>query len=129
MDRQTTTTTTRSISLPCLLLHVEGLAVLIATIVLYAWTGGDWLAFALLLLVPDVSMLGYVAGPGVGSVVYNAVHTYVGPVALGLLALAGGWMTGVALALIWLAHIGMDRTVGYGLKYATGFKDTHISRL
>lgn len=116
-------------SQPRLLLHLEGLALLLAAVLLYSQVSGDWLAFVLLLFVSDIAMIGYLAGPQLGSTLYNAAHTYTVPVALGLLALAAGWATGVALALIWLAHIGLDRSLGYGLKYVTGFKDTHINRV
>jgi hypothetical protein len=85
--------------------------------------------FALLLLAPDLSMLGYVAGPRVGAVVYNVFHAYPLPAVLGIFGLLGGSPLVLAVALIWLAHIGMDRLLGYGLKYPTEFKDTHLGRL
>jgi hypothetical protein len=108
------------------LLHLEGAAVLALSLLAYYGTHGSWVLFAVLFLAPDLSMAGYLAGARVGSITYNAVHTYVGP-----LALAGfGWGTGhgavLGLALIWTAHIGMDRMQGYGLKYPTRFKDTHL---
>ena len=111
------------------LLRLEGAAVLTAAIALYAHLGGSGLAFALLLFAPDVSMIGYLRGPALGAVVYNAAHVYAGPLALGVIGLLLGWLPGVQLALIWAAHIGLDRTLGYGLKYATGFKDTHLGQL
>jgi hypothetical protein len=114
---------------PRLLLHVEGAAVLFATCVFYHQSNGNWLWFGLLFLAPDVSMLGYLAGKKLGATAYNLVHTYTAPILLlGILWLAGhgayAW-----LALIWLAHIGFDRLLGYGLKYETAFKDTHFQRL
>lgn len=124
-----TTKDITSVSQPRLLTHLEGLAVFVAAIALYSQYSGDWLAFIALLLVPDVSMIGYLANPRLGATIYNIAHTYTLPLALGLAALLGGWSLGVGLALIWLAHIGMDRAVGYGLKYASGFKDTHLSRI
>jgi hypothetical protein len=111
------------------LLHAEGAVLLCFAVALYARTGAGWLLFALLLLAPDLSMLGYLAGTRVGAVVYNAVHAGVAPAVL----LAAGALADrqllLALALIWFAHIGMDRLAGYGLKYPTDFKDTHLGRV
>jgi hypothetical protein len=78
-------------------------------------------------LVPDVSFAAYAAGPAVGAVAYNVAHSYAVPVAVGAILHAAG--LSVAVPLIWVAHIGFDRTFGYGLKYATGFGDTHLGRL
>lgn len=116
-------------ALPRALLHLEGLAVLVGALALYFDAGYGWLALVVLFLAPDLSMLGYLAGPRVGSVTYDVVHTYVGPVALGVVGVLGDYDTAVQLALIWLAHIGLDRLLGYGLKYPTGFKDTHLQRV
>lgn len=115
--------------LPRLLLHAEGLAVLAGALALYFDAGYGWLLLVLLALAPDLSMLGYVAGPSVGSVAYDLVHTYVGPVALAVIGVLAGSDLAVQLALIWLAHLGADRLLGYGLKYPTGFKDTHLQRV
>ncbi len=57
------------------------------------------------------------------------MHTYALPLALAALGVLAGWDTAVQLALVWGAHIGMDRMLGYGLKYRTGFKDTHLQRV
>jgi hypothetical protein len=110
-----------------LLLRLEGAAVFAAAVWAYAALGASWWLFALLLLVPDVSMLGYLAGPRVGAWSYNAAHTYLFPAALAAVSLLSGWTFGLALALIGVAHIGMDRTLGYGLKQPSGFHDTHLS--
>ena len=85
--------------------------------------------FALLLFTPDLSMLGYAAGPRVGGAVYNVFHTYPLPAALAACGLVGGSTWAVAAALVWLGHIGMDRALGYGLKYPTAFKDTRLGRI
>jgi hypothetical protein len=114
--------------LPALLLRAEGLAALAAALALYFDAGYAWWVLVVLALAPDVSMLGYLAGPAVGALTYDAAHTYALPVALATAGVLAGSDTGVQLALIWLAHIGADRTLGYGLKYATGFKETHIQR-
>ena len=115
--------------LPRRLLHLEGLAVAIGSLVLYFDAGYGWLLLVVLLLAPDLSMLGYLGGPRLGSLTYDVVHTYVGPVALGVIGVVGGYETAVQVALIWSAHIGVDRLLGYGLKYPTAFKDTHLQRV
>ncbi|MGH3079411.1 MAG: DUF4260 domain-containing protein [Gaiellaceae bacterium] len=115
--------------LPRRLLHLEGLTVLIGALVLYFDAGYGWLLLVVLALAPDLSMLGYLAGPRVGALAYDLAHTYAGPVALGVAGVVSGADLATQLALIWLAHIGADRLLGYGLKYPTGFKDTHLQRV
>jgi hypothetical protein len=115
--------------LPRSLLHVEGLAVLIGALGLYFDEGYGWLLLVVLFLAPDLSMLGYAAGPRIGALAYDVVHTYVGPIALGVTGVLGGSDRAIQIALIWTAHIGLDRLLGYGLKYPTGFKDTHMQRV
>ncbi|MFZ1397586.1 MAG: DUF4260 family protein [Candidatus Promineifilaceae bacterium] len=115
--------------MPHFLLRLEGTAVLITALVLYAQNEFSWWQFALLLLAPDLAALGYLHSKTVGSFCYNIAHTYVLPLALGLLATLLNFELGWQMALIWLAHIGMDRLVGYGLKYPDGFKITHFSKV
>lgn len=114
---------------PSAMLRIEGATLLAASAMLYWANGESWWLFALLLLAPDASMLGYLAGPRIGATAYNAVHSYPLPAALGLLGMLWGSPLIVAVALVWLAHIGMDRLVGYGLKYPSDFKDTHLGRV
>jgi hypothetical protein len=111
------------------MLRVEGATLLAGSVLLYWTSGGSWWLFALLLLAPDLSMLGYLAGRRVGAVAYNAFHSYPLPAALGLVGLFVGAPLAVSVALVWFAHIGMDRLMGYGLKYPTDFKDTHLQRV
>ena len=115
--------------LPRRLLRLEGLAVLVAALALYFDSGYGWLALLVLFLAPDVSMLAYLGGPGIGALGYDVVHTYALPVALGVAGVLAGAGTATQLALIWLAHLGLDRFVGYGLKYPTAFEDTHLQRV
>jgi hypothetical protein len=112
-----------------ILLRLEGLALLASMVLVYALWGGSWWVFALLLLLPDISLAAYLAGPGTGAIVYNAAHSTLIPAALAALGLALGAPLMVSLAIIWLAHIGMDRAVGYGLKYEAGFAFTHLGRI
>jgi uncharacterized protein DUF4260 len=115
--------------LPRVLLHVEGVAVAAAAIALYFHAGFPWWLLVALALAPDLSAVGYLAGPTIGAAAYDAAHTYALPVALGAIGLIFAAETAVQLSLIWLTHIGVDRAVGYGLKYPTGFKDTHLQRV
>jgi hypothetical protein len=111
------------------LLQLEGFTLLIGMVGLYAVRGVSWWVFGVLLLVPDVSFAAYLAGPKAGALVYNAAHSYLAPAAL----LAAGFALGepwtLSIAVIWLAHIGMDRAMGYGLKYRAGFGWTHLGRI
>ena len=111
------------------LLRLEGLAVAAVSAVLYAQTGASWWLFAALWLVPDLSMLGYLVGSCWGARFYNTVHTYVLPGALALSALLLHAHALLPIALIWFNHIGVDRLLGYGLKYSDGFGWTHLGRL
>ncbi len=109
-----------------LLLRAEGAAMLAAASVAYAQTGAHWGWFAGLFLAPDLMMLGYLHNTRTGAAVYNLGHTCLLPAALLAASLLFGWSATVAVALIWVAHIGFDRMLGYGLKYATGFKHSHL---
>ena len=114
---------------PVTLLRLEGAATLLVAAYLYSIASGDWILVALLLFVPDIGMLGYLRGSLVGAATYNLFHVEVLPLALAALAIFQQWPLGLAIALIWLAHIGMDRALGYGLKLTSGFRDTHLGRI
>jgi hypothetical protein len=112
-----------------ILVRFEWGALFVAAIAGYGLADGSWLLFALLILAPDLSMLAYLAGPRVGAIAYNAVHVLVWPLCLLLAGFYAGQALAIQLALIWLAHIGMDRALGYGLKLSSGFRDTHFGRI
>jgi len=114
---------------PVGLLRLEGVATLALAAYLYSIASADWILFGLLLFVPDVGMLGYLRGSVVGAATYNLFHTEIGPLALGAAAVYMQWPLGLVVALVWLAHIGMDRALGYGLKLRTAFGDTHLGRV
>ncbi len=116
-------------SLPALLLRLEGAVLLVAAVLLYREPDASWLLFALLLFAPDLSMLGYLTGPRIGAIVYNIAHTTVLPSGLGVAGILGGSDLAVSLGLVSLAHIGLDRAIGYGLKYPDAFKATHLARV
>jgi hypothetical protein len=111
------------------ILRVEGLTLLAAAMIMYGKSGFGWGTFALFFLAPDLSFLGYLAGSRIGAIAYNAAHSTIGALA--------AFSAGLLLAspelevagLIWCAHIGFDRTLGYGLKYAAGFGFTHLGRI
>jgi hypothetical protein len=114
---------------PRWLLHLEGACIVALAIVLYRAGHFHWWRFALLLLSPDLSMLGYLANLRIGAAAYNLVHTSAGPILLLGVAIVAPLPALEPYALIWLAHIGMDRMLGYGLKYPTRFRDTHLQHV
>jgi hypothetical protein len=118
-----------NISSPKVLLRIEGFVVLAAACVAYHEIKESWLMFAALFLAPDLSMLGYLFGPRAGSVIYNIAHTYFAPFLLWTLVYLMHWPSLFPVCVIWVAHIGSDRLLGFGLKYPTAFKDTHLSKI
>ncbi len=116
-------------SLPRTLLRVEGAALFGAALAVYVCQDYTWWVAAVLFLAPDLSFVAYAAGPRIGSYVYNAAHTTVGPLALGAFGVVASERVAIEIALVWLGHIGADRALGYGLKYPSDFKDTHLQRV
>ena len=115
--------------LPAILLRAEGLVLFAAAVALYVREDYSILLLVVLFLAPDLSFLGLAGGRRVGAITYDAAHTYVGPILLASAALIGEWTTGVELGLIWLAHIGIDRALGYGLRYPDAFNENHLQRV
>jgi Domain of unknown function (DUF4260) len=112
-----------------MLVRAEGAAIAALALYLYAEYGRSWILFLALILVPDLSIPIYFANPRVGAAAYNLVHTYVWPALLIGLGMANDSDLLLSIALIWFAHIGVDRLLGFGLKYPVDFKQTHIQRL
>ncbi|MGH3025321.1 MAG: DUF4260 domain-containing protein [Gaiellaceae bacterium] len=114
---------------PRLLVRLEGAVAAAAALTVYFNQDHPWWLFLLLVLAPDLTFIGYLAGTTVGAAFYNTAHAYIAP----LITLTAGDLAGssgaVAVALVWLVHIGFDRALGYGLKYPTAFKDTHLQRV
>jgi len=110
-------------------LRLEGAAAFVAGLALYGWLGGPWLLAIPLLLLPDLSAVGYLRDPRLGALTYNVVHNW----ALGLGVIGLGLASGIApvaiAGAILIAHVGMDRAAGYGLKLPTAFADTHLGRI
>jgi Domain of unknown function (DUF4260) len=109
-------------------LRSEGLVAFLASVLLYRAMSASWVVFAALFLAPDLSMLGYLGGSRVGAAVYNAAHNYALPLLLLMAAIFTPHHRAAPYALIWMAHIGFDRMLGYGLKYPSAFADTHLGR-
>ena len=112
-----------------MLLRWEGVTLFVGPTVFYLFSGAPWSLYALLFFAPDLSFLAYLAGPRVGAFVYNALHATIGPLTLVLVGLVLAEPMFGSISLIWLAHIGLDRALGLGLKYAAGFRLTHLGRI
>ena len=107
-------------------LQLEGLTVMAVAVTAFASLHASWWLFAALFLAPDIAFLGYLANPRVGAIAYNTLHSYIGPLILGVAAYFGQAPSLIPYILIWVAHLGFDRALGYGLKYASAFGDTHL---
>ncbi|WP_144018518.1 DUF4260 domain-containing protein [Demequina sp. NBRC 110051] len=107
--------------------RVESVAIAVGVVVVtvgafgYAW----WWLLALF-LVFDLSALGYLAGPRVGAALYNAGHSYIGPVVAAAVFALKGADAVMITALAWAFHIAADRALGYGLKETDDFQHTHL---
>jgi hypothetical protein len=114
---------------PITLQRLEGGVWLVLSLLIYWKLAGPWLWYILLILAPDLFMLGYVGGPRLGAAVYNLGHTWLLPGILAAVGIIGGTSFAVDVALIWFGHIGVDRMLGYGLKLPTSFQDAHLGRI
>jgi hypothetical protein len=114
---------------PSLLLRIEEAILLFLTLFAYQHLHASWLLFAILFLTPDLFMLGYLLNTRAGAATYNLAHTLTLPLTLLLASYIQHWHLALELALIWTAHIAFDRLLGYGLKYPTYFKDTHLQHI
>jgi Domain of unknown function (DUF4260) len=112
-----------------ILLKLEALGVVAASLAFFAYLGVSWWWFAVLILVPDLSAIGYMGGSRLGSWFYDLAHTYVGPAILGVIGYLVHEPMTMAIATVWFSHIGVDQLIGYGLKFANDPKDTHLSRV
>jgi len=101
----------------------------ICIFVIYMHLDYSLLLFFLLLLVPDVSMIGYFINTKIGAILYNIVHHFSLPTILITICIVFNIPTVTPIALIWIAHILMDRAFGFGLKYANDFKETHLQKI
>ncbi len=121
--------TTYQIALPGLvrrLLQAEGFMIFVGAMVAFVMSGQTWWIFAAVCLAPDLSFLAYIIGPRIGAWAYNLVHNYALPLVLALLSWQLSWDVLLAASFVWIAHIGFDRMLGYGLKLPTDFAHTHL---
>jgi hypothetical protein len=107
-------------------LRLEGLAMLAVALAAYSRYGMSWKVFFVFFLLPDIAFIGYLAGARTGAVAYNLTHSSIGAVICLLIAITTVSPTIGVAGMIWLAHIGFDRALGYGLKYSRGFRFTHL---
>lgn len=114
---------------PALLLRLEGIALFVASTLVYRHIHGRWILYAVLFLAPDLFMLGYLLNVKIGAAVYNLIHTLFVPAVLLAVIFLTGRSQWVPYLMIWIAHIGFDRVQGYGLKYPTFFTDTHLQHV
>jgi hypothetical protein len=114
---------------PVMLQRLEGGILLALSLLIYWKLAGPWLWYVVLILAPDLFMLGYLGGPRLGATLYNLGHTWLLPGILAAVGIIGGASFALDVALIWFGHIGVDRLLGYGLKLPTGFQDTHLGRI
>jgi hypothetical protein len=114
---------------PIIVQRLEAAAILAASVLAFHASGWSWWWFVALLFLVDYSLAGYLIGPKFGAALYNSMHSLIGPSALlGWWALDGPFAS-LAIGAVWLAHIGMDRAFGYGLKYEDGFHHTHLGTI
>jgi len=114
---------------PIALQRLEGGILFALSLLLYWKQSGSWILYLVLILAPDLFMLGYLRGPRAGAAVYNLGHTWLLPGILAAGGLIGGARLLISLALIWFGHIGVDRLLGYGLKLESAFQETHLGRI
>lgn len=114
---------------PKLLLRIEGAVLFAASIAVFAVQGQAWWLYPALLLIPDIFMLGYLRNTKLGSITYNLGHSYPAAAIVTALGFIIASPLTIALGAIWFGHIGWDRMLGYGLKYGTSFKHTHLGDL
>jgi hypothetical protein len=123
------TATGAVVGTPRVLLRLEGAALFLAAAFLFWRQGGSWLIFAVFFLAPDLSFFAYLISPRVGAMAYNALHATLGPLALFALGFVLTAPLAETFAMIWLAHVGADRALSYGLKYSEAFNATHLGRI
>jgi predicted membrane protein len=114
---------------PMVLLKIEGFAIFLLALVMYWQQFFGWTFFWSMVLLPDLALLGYFVNTKVGATAYNMTHSKLFPSVLAVVAVLMGNALFSALALIWFVHIGVDRMLGYGLKYPEGFKVTHLGTI
>jgi Domain of unknown function (DUF4260) len=110
-------------------LRLEAFVVFAGAVLVWIALDGGWASFALMFFLPDLSFAAYLLGSRVGSMVYNLTHSYAIPAVLAITGAALDQASVILAGSLWTAHIGFDRALGFGLKYPTGFSDTHLGQI
>lgn len=112
-----------------IILRLEGLTILALSMIAFAHYSADWYMFIVLFLIPDLALIGYLKGNKTGAILYNVTHSLIIPILWITLCLLTKNKTNIAIGFIWAAHVGFDRALSFGLKYASGFKYTHLGKI
>jgi Domain of unknown function (DUF4260) len=115
--------------LPIWFERIENLAVAVVVVVVFVRLHFSWWWLPVFFLAFDASMAGYLVNNRVGAICYNLAHAYVAPAVLLLSYVLSATRWCAFAGLLWAFHIAGDRVGGYGLKFATGFQDTHLGRI
>jgi hypothetical protein len=118
-----------SMSKTRIFLVLESVVIFLGSLLIYLFLSGNWIIFLVLLFSPDIFMVGYIKNSRIGSINYNIGHVYAWSVLLILIGILIGLDILILLSLICIAHISIDRAMGYGLKYPSDFKDTHMQKI
>lgn len=111
------------------LLRLEYVGLIGLSILLFSLLPYTWWWYPVLLLAPDIGILGYLVNTRVGAIAYNATHWMLLAVALYALGFFYGIPLVALAGAIMLGHAAMDRVLGFGLKYTDSFKHTHLGML
>ena len=111
------------------LLKLEEVAIFLFCIFLFSLLPLPWWWFVVFLLLPDISMIGYVFNPKVGAFTYNLLHHRLVATLIAIYAIIIGNEYWQFAAIILFAHISLDRVFGYGLKYSDSFNNTHLGKI
>lgn len=111
------------------IISIEYILAFFITVSFYGHLNFPWLYFIVYLLLPDITMVGYLLNTKIGALFYNMGHSFVLPAMLMVIGLLTTTPILLMVALIWLAHIFLDRALGYGLKYEDAFKKTHLQQI
>jgi hypothetical protein len=114
---------------PVVYQRLEGAAIFVAATAIYFHSHLSWILYVLLLFSFDIFMIGYAFNSRVGALLYNIGHSMIIPALLSVVFLFHGNNVILGLACLWFAHIGIDRAAGYGLKFSSGFQDTHLGKI
>ena len=108
------------------ILRIEQGAFFGTSIIALYFFGVPWWGYIVLLLGPDISMIGYVFGPTTGALMYNIFHHKGVGVIIGMVGFIFGGQIAIMMGIIIVGHSSMDRMLGYGLKYPDAFTHTHL---